>query len=156
MALKDEFPSIEAGFSFVLPSYTWLLSRIEAADNRLNQVITLATTITSAVPALAQTVRPSITFGSGYFVIAVLLFVMGALVATGARLRGAVALPDPGFLYERLDEGVEDFQVNAIYFAGEHYRQNAALARAKSQAAVVATVCLTVEVVALIFWMALG
>ncbi len=156
MALSEQFPSIEAGFSFVAPSYTWLIGRIEAADNRLNQVITLASTITSGVPAIARAVHPDIAFASIYFIVAILLFVGGAVWAIKARLQGAVALPDPAFLYEQLDEQADVFKANAVFFAGQHYRQNAALALQKSNAAVVSTVSLIAEIVALIFWIALG
>jgi hypothetical protein len=153
MALKDDFPAIDAGFTFVLPSYTWLLTRIEAADGRLNQILTLASTITAGVTTVARAVRPNIAFSSGYFVMALLLFVGGAFWAIKGRLEGGVALPDPAFLYQQLDEQDDRFKATALFFAGKHYAKNAELATKKSNAAVVAAVCLTSEIVALIFWM---
>lgn len=153
MDLKDDFPAIDAGFAFVLPSYTWLLTRIEAADGRLNQILTLASTITAGVTTVGRAVRPDISFSSGYFAIALLLFVVGAFWAIKARLQGGVALPDPGFLYQHLDEQDDRFKATALFFAGKHYAANVDLATKKSNAAVVAAVCLTTEIVALIFWM---
>lgn len=154
MALKDEFPSIEAGFSFVVPSYAWLLTRIEAADGRLNQNLALASTITAGVPAVARAVQPNISFASGYFLIAVLLFLAGAVIALIARMKGGVLLPNPAAIYEQLDDEPERFKANAIYFAGTHFQHNVALAQAKLTAAVLATACLVLEVVSLMIWMA--
>jgi hypothetical protein len=154
MGLSQEFPSIDAGFAFVLQSYTWLIGRIEAADNRLNQILTLAATITSGVPAVARAIKADISFVSFYFLVALALFVVGAVWSIKARLQGAVALPDPTALYDALDEEADLFKANAIFFAGRHYRENAALVLTKSNAAAGAMSCLVGEIFALIFWMA--
>src|SRR2546421_350712 len=143
MPLEDEFPSIDAGFTFVVPTYTWLVSRIEAADNRLNQVLTLASGITSGLPALARAVRSDLSFTSAYFLLALGLFVVAAIVALVARVKGRVNLPNPATIYEQLDDQAARFKANAIYFAGEHYRLNAAVAETKLTAAVVSMACVT-------------
>jgi hypothetical protein len=56
------WPSIGEAYTFVVPSYTWLLSRLEAADNRLTALLTVLTTLTLGVPVFARAVRPDIAF----------------------------------------------------------------------------------------------
>ena len=105
-------------------------------------------------PAVARAVNPDIKFVSPYFLVAVALFLIGAVWSIKARLRGAIALPDPTALYDALDEEADLFKSNAIFFAGKHYRENAALVLEKSNAAAGSMACLIAEIVALIFWMA--
>jgi hypothetical protein len=54
--MSDEYPSLELAYEYVLPSYEWAMSRSDMLEQRLQDSITLITTVTLAVPVLATAI----------------------------------------------------------------------------------------------------
>lgn len=50
--LKAKYPSVELAYPFVKDSYDVLLKRIDALDGKIQTVISLALTVTLAIPVI--------------------------------------------------------------------------------------------------------
>ncbi len=151
----EQWPGVSVAYEFVLPSYTWLVARFEAADTRLTVLLTLAATLTIGVPVLAD--RQGISFSSAWFLVAIVSFFLGTLVGLVGRVYGTLKLPDPMLLYERsLHKSEWDFKKDAIWFAGEHFAGNRKAVRQKGNAAAALAGLLALEIICLIFWIAQG
>jgi len=136
------------------PISQFLLARFEAADTRLTALLTVVIGVTTAVPVFARTVASTPTLDDVWF-IAGLLF---ALVATGfgivGRTSGTIRLVNPGVLYEtalHLDEWT--FKKERVYFAGQHFEQNAAAIASKGGYAAIVSGALVAEVVSFSIWL---
>lgn len=158
IAPPDDFsrwPAIDDAYAFVLPSYQWLVSRFEAADTRLTTLLTLGASVTASAPVFARAVRPTILYGSPWFIGAMLAFCLAAVVGVLGRIAGRITLPNPGVLYAKsLHESAPEFRKNAIYFAGQHFDANARAIARKGQCAIGVTVALLVEVLGFAIWIA--
>ena len=152
--LKLKWPSVDAAYLFVLPSYQLMATRFEAADNRLNALLTFAATLTTATPLLAKNVRPDISFSSPFLWLGLILFAIGAGFGLVGRVRGSIVLPDPTVIYEKsLHRSDWSFKMNQIAFAGQNFRKNQNTIERKGNAAIVQTIVLAVEVVAFVAWL---
>ncbi len=153
----EQYPGVEPAQAFVLPSYQWMVTRVEAADSRIQAVVTFVATLTLAVPALGKAVRPWISFDSHWFVGAMLVALGTAVIGVTARTRGALVLPNPRVLYEQwLHLSPWEFQKDAIFFAGKHFDANARLVRAKALAVAVMAGLVVLELLLLVAWLAGG
>ncbi len=61
---EQEWAGTKPAQAYILPSYQWMLSRIEAADSRIHTLLTFVATVTFAVPTLGKAIRPDIPLGS--------------------------------------------------------------------------------------------
>jgi hypothetical protein len=121
----EHWPGVQPAQVFVLPSYQWMVARFEAADSRIQTLVTFVTTVTFAVPTLARALRPDLPLNSGWVVGAVAAGVSVVIVGLVARLRGILVLPGPTMFYEKwLGFSESEFQRNALYFAGKHFESN--------------------------------
>lgn len=93
------WPGIASASQYVLPSYQWMLARYEAADSRIQTLLTFVTTITFAVPTLCRALRPELSLESPWFIKAVIMAVIAVTVGLVARLRGGLVLIAPMTLY---------------------------------------------------------
>ena len=152
---ESTWPSVKVAYDFVLPSYSLLVSRFEAADTRLTTLLTFAATITLGTPILGRSIHPAIPFASGWFIAAMCLFMLSVTVGLIARVCGTLTLPNPAVIYrESLHETEWSFRKNAVYFAGQHFNSNAEAVRTKGNLAVVAAALMIVEIVSLLLWVA--
>jgi hypothetical protein len=106
------------------------------------------------VPAFAVSVKRDISLLSPWFVTAALLYV--AIVAIGivARDWGDLVLLDPGKLYrESLHLTEWEFKKDVVYFAGQHFAHNQALANRKATLSRIMSVMFAAEVVTLLIWL---
>jgi hypothetical protein len=155
--LTDEakWPSVEAAYDFALPSYTWLLSRFEAADTRLMNVLTIALTVTLGMPVFAKNVRPDISFRSPLFWFAITCFVVCSVVALVGRIRGSLRLPNPGTVYKKsLHLSDWQFRKDHLFYAGQDFIDNATAIDRKWHLATIASVAILVEGFTLVCWLA--
>jgi hypothetical protein len=152
-----DYPGIESAQAFILPSYQWLLTRLEAADSRLQALVTLTATVTLAAPALGKALHPNISFRGWAFVLAMILAALVVLGGIGFRVWGALVLPDPAVFYAKWREKTKlRFQADALYFAGQHLQSNTRLV-ARKAAAVTAFTGMFIGELALLFqWLAHG
>ena len=149
-----DFPGIQEAFAFVLPSYQMLLSRYEAADSRLNSLLTTAFAVMSAGPVVGRAVNPDISVDS-WFWAALAAFALTIGVGLRARLRGAVVLPDPMTFYNEAAHETEwEFKRIALHYAGKHFAKNADTIEQKHRMAAVVTGLIAVQAVCFGLWMA--
>jgi hypothetical protein len=150
-----KWPSVSAAYDFVIPSYTLLVSRFEAADTRLTNLLTFGATITLGAPIFAKAVQPAISFRSSWFILAMAAFLLSASIGLVARVCGALTLPNPMLFYQHsLHETDWAFRKNAIYFAGEHFGKNARAIRVKGTLALVAAASIIAEILSFVLWIA--
>jgi hypothetical protein len=138
----------------VEPSYGWMITRMESSFSRIQGLLTIASTVTLGVPAFAVSVKRDISLLSPWFVTAALLYV--AIVAIGivARDWGDLVLLDPGKLYrESLHLTEWEFKKDVVYFAGQHFAHNQALANRKATLSRIMSVMFAAEVVTLLIWL---
>lgn len=153
---EKKWPSVNIAYGFVLPSYQLMISRFEAADTRLTSLLTLASTLTIAVPIFAKNVRSDISFASPFFVLGIVFFLCAGAMGVYGRLTGSLKLPDPMVIYNKSLENSEwEFKKNHIFFAGEAFEYNAQAIRAKGNVAICLTIVLLLEVLAFVAWIAL-
>lgn len=138
---------------FVLPSYQWMLQRIESADSRLQAVVTFIATTTFAFPALAATIRDDITFSGHWFILAMVCAAVAIVTGIVARIRGGVKLVNPDRLYNNwLDYSPWEFRKNALYWAGQDFRTNAVLIGRKALMVTIITGLFIAEMLFLLLW----
>src|SRR2546426_3649416 len=150
---RDQWPAVDAAYNFVLPSYALLVSRFEAADDRLTTLLTLTATLTLGAPILAGSIRKGISFLSAWFLAAMLSFLAGVIIGLIGRAAGKLTLPNPMVHFEKSLRHPEwEFKKNAIYFAGLHFSANSDAIRKKGNVAASVAVFLVIEIVCLICW----
>jgi hypothetical protein len=82
---RAAWPAVDSAYDFVVPSYQMVMSRFEAADNRLTALITFASSITLGGPLFAKAVRPGIEFSSPVFWIAMACASLGVVCGVIGR-----------------------------------------------------------------------
>ena len=78
---EQEWPGAIPAYDFVLPSYTWVIQRVEAADVRIQTLLTFTAAMTVLTTTLAKTAFPMIEFTSVWFILGIGAFLL--LVLTG-------------------------------------------------------------------------
>jgi hypothetical protein len=134
---EERWQGVDAAFTLVAPSHQWLITRTEAADSRLGGLTTAASALLFGVPTFGAALRPSLQASPPLY-IALAFILLAAVISLLARVHGGkLLLCDPGKLYEKsLGDSDWKFKKNAIYFAGQHFRENARTVAVKSGAAV--------------------
>lgn len=152
--LEDIRPSIDLAYEYVRPSYEWLQSRLDAANNRLQYIVTLASTITVAAIVLGKAIFTDISYSSVWIWLTLVTFVLIAAVAMIGRMLSGMKLTTPKKLFEDwLGLPELEFKKDAVYFAGQHFEYNSALVSKKGRFADVATGCLLLEIAFVATWM---
>jgi hypothetical protein len=154
---EDKWPAVMVAYDFVMPSYSLLVSRFEAADTRLTILLTFAATVTLGAPVLAKAMQPNIEFMSPRFLSAVASAMLSVGLGIAARVRGRLTLPNPKKVYnENLHESEWAFRKNALYFAGQHFDLNADAIRRKGNWAIAAALLIILEIILFLPWIALA
>jgi hypothetical protein len=154
--LEAKFPAVGAAYDFVLPSYTFLIARFEAADTRLTTLLTLTATLSLGAPILAGSIRKDISFLSAWFLAAMVMFLASVILGLVGRVSGRLKLPDPMVIFTKsLHHPEWEFKKNAIAFAGQHFAANSEAILRKGNAAACVAALLVVEIACLICWIAL-
>ena len=132
-----------------------MITRMESSFSRIQGLLTIASTVTLGVPAFAVSMKHDISLLSPWFIMATLFYV--AIIAVGiiARDWGDLILLDPGKLYQQSLHLTEwELKKDVIYFAGQHFAHNQALANRKATLSRIMSVMFAAEVVTLRFWLA--
>lgn len=154
---SNQWPSVGLAFQFIEPSYAWMLDRIGAANNRIQQLQTFSATVTFAAPVLGRSLISDLPFESGWLYLALGMFVLTIGLGTYAVWTGTVKLLNPGVLHQgHLHKEPWRFKADLIYRAGEAHRHNGELVNKKWNIAVAMTVCFAVEVASLTAWILLA
>jgi len=131
-----------------------MLSRIESADSRIHTLLGFALSTTLGVATLGRAIRASISLTSIWFLAALGLALAIVVIGALARLRGAVALVNPGKLYQHsLHLAPWRFHADSIHAAGEHFEHNKALVRRKARAVAWMTGLFICELVCVLVWL---
>jgi hypothetical protein len=131
----QESSGVEAAQAFIVPSYQWMLVRLEAADSRIHTLLTFVATVTFAVPTLGRAIRPDIPLESPPLFIALLIALSICGFGLYARTRGGVQLPHPQKFYDRWREkSKRQFDRDALYFAAQAFEDNRRLVEWKADA----------------------
>jgi len=91
--MDQSYPSTDAAYAFVQPSYAWMIGRLDAAESRIQQLQAFSATLTFAAPVLIHSLKPSAQFTSPWFYAALVGFVLVLLLGVLARVLGVVKLP---------------------------------------------------------------
>lgn len=151
----DEWPGLEPAQAFVLPSYQWAIARVDAADSRLQTLMTFVATVTLAIPTLSRGFASAISFSSPWLIAALAVAIWIVFDGLLARTRGALAIVNPMALYnESLKLKKWEFQRDALYHAGKHLQKNVTLVESKAAAVSRMTWLFFLEVALLFIWVA--
>ena len=146
-------PTVSDAFSFVLPSIEWSLQRFAAIDGRIQQIMTVAATLTVMSPIAGRAVFPYIQFLDIFFLAAV---VFGLFIIT----RGAYALTHGGLQLldvepmrrNHLAKASGRFQRDIITVAGRIQNVNGARIDRRAEVAELLARALAAEALLLVFW----
>jgi hypothetical protein len=122
---KRDYPSVDLAYNLAVQSYDTAHKRWEAADNRVQTLLTFTVTVELALPTLLHSNVPQTRFNSLWFVCAVIAYVFSVGIGTYMRLKRGLILIDPKKLYNKwLGFSEWEFKKDFIYWAGEDYEIN--------------------------------
>jgi hypothetical protein len=151
------WPSVQGAQMFVIPSYQFMLSRLEAVDSRLHTLVSFVATVTLAVPAVGRSVNAAVAFRSHWFLAGMTAALLSVCIGFAMRVWGSLALPSPAKIYERtLHLSSWEFQRDTIFFAGQHFDANARLVNTKANGVLAMSMLFLAELACLFLWFALG
>jgi len=152
---EEIYPSVKIAFEFVLPSYQWMLNRLEAVNNRIQILLAFVMTLTFALIGIALNNRRQLDFSSCWFYLAASLFIL--LIGAGivARSWGGIMLSDLGVFYAKwLHLSEWEFKKDMISFAAKQFDWNKSLVNGKANALIGLNILFILEATALIIWIA--
>lgn len=152
--LVEEFPGLDLAYDRAMTSHQEIAARYDAANQRIDGLLTLTSTVTLAAPIVVAATGTGAALRSPILLVAAGLFAVVLLLGVAGRgLAGTVRFVDPFDLYEswlRLDQA--DFKLASIYWAGEHVDHGMRVVWRKSLAAHVMTMLFAIEVLTLLVW----
>ncbi len=141
-ALRSEWPGVEEAYAFVLPSYQWMVTRLEAADSRIQTLLAFIATVSLAMPTLLGAsldqlaVRWALALGA-----------LAIVVGLVSRLLGGVMVVSPDVLWKKWTRRPEwKFKSRMLYYSAQHFRHNKKTGRRKNLAALLMTALFLAEV----------
>jgi hypothetical protein len=150
---EDKWPSVDLAYDIALLSYDWLQQRLDAVTKKTQFLLTIASSITLATPVFAKALLPNISFSSLWFETAIGFFVLTVVVGLIGWMWGGLELISPQKLYEgSLSKSVWEFKKDVVYWAGEHFENNASLVNRRANLAIAVSVFLVLEIVLLVAW----
>jgi hypothetical protein len=154
---QSAWPGVNRAYDFVLPSYQLLMARFEAADGRIQSMLTFAATITLGIPVFGKSINPGLSLASPWLWLAVVTFGCIAVIGVVGRAQGSLRLVDPGVLYEKwLHRSEWTFRKDMIHFAGQDFKDNADAIRHKGNCAVAMAALFIVMVFLFMGWLTTG
>ena len=152
---ENQWPSVGLAYDFAKSSYDWVQNRFDAANGRIEFLLTFASTVTVAAPVFIKALYTDIGFGSSWFKAAIIVFVLSAIVGIAGRMYGGLKLVSPQTLYDKwLSRSEWEFKKDTIYFAGQHFEYNASQVNKKANLAILMSVLLVAEIVFIVLWVA--
>ena len=151
---EDQWPGVHRAYDFVVSSYQIMVSRIDAADNRLQSLLTFSATIAVGVPAVAKSIRPGLNTDSPLVLGALAVFLIIAALGILGRIQGKVRVLDPGVFYEKwLHHDEWTFRKNMVYFSAQHFSLNGITLAKKARYSDWMACAFAVMVILLAAWM---
>jgi hypothetical protein len=154
---ESNYPGVEGAQMFVIPSYQFMLSRLEAVDSRLHTLVAFVATVTLAIPTIGRALNSTASFTSAFFLLAIGLALLAIALGVVVRVRGAILLPDPLACYNEWHHLSKwEFQRDALYFAGQHYHANRDLIHRKAKGVFAMSLIFLAELACLLLWVLLA
>lgn len=137
-----------------MASYQEVAHRYDAANQRIDGLLTLTSTVTLAAPLIVAATGTETDFRSPLLIAAAVLFIVVLFLGVVARgFVGGVTLMAPSDLYQGwLGLSPTEFKLSGVYWAGQHFDQTASVIWRKSWAAHFMTALFVAESVALLMW----
>lgn len=148
------YPSRERAYAAAAVSFRATLDRVKAADDRLQHLQTIASTMLLAVPAVLRAVQPQMDLASWPSLV---IFAAGFAAITLAgfmRSHGKVVLDSPAVLrehYAGMDEA--RFYMDLLHYTAENYEANKRLAALKARASVLISFLVTTQLAVAGAWL---
>jgi hypothetical protein len=149
--LKEIYPSIELTYPLAIASYDVARVRLDAMDNRIQTLMMIGSTVSSALIVLlsGRGLRPA----SGWFILAMLAFLAALVVGTYGRLFGVLGVIGIKTLFDSyLGLAEVEFKKDMIYYAGKTLRENIALIKRKNDLAAWSMALFGLELICLSVW----
>jgi len=161
MSCEDEtaYPSVNEAFSFVVPSYQWALERFERNDSRLQQIVTIAASITVGFPLLGVRLNSDIGTDIDWSLIplAVAVLLGLAIVYHGLSSQTKRTLKLAGLLNlhrEWLSLEKAEFKRDYLFYAGKHQEYNLEAVEWKATQVIRLSYALGAQVLLFLIWIA--
>jgi hypothetical protein len=150
---EDKIKSVDLAYELALTSYDTAFKQLDNMDARIQTLMAFGTTVSLALPAIFMS--KGISFASGWFVAAVLTYILAIAVGIYARLTGDLTLPNPKILHKDwLDFSVQEFKEKFTYYAGEHFDKHTDLSRWKWQLLTLMSLLFLLQGILLVLWAA--
>jgi hypothetical protein len=148
----SQYPSIDLAYDHIESSYSLMLSRFEAANSRLVNLMTWAVGITFAIPLFVKSIFNA-NFNSGWLYASMATFVLLFIVGIIAQSTGSIKLIHPETLYNKwLTDSPWEFKKNLLYFSGQHFNANNSNINRKCVFISIMNALLAVEVILAVIW----
>lgn len=154
---EKQWPGVHRAYDFVLPSYQLLTARFEAADNRIQSLLTFAASFTVAVPILAKAVNDRVSFRSLWFLGALAVFLLMVVLSIVGRVCGSLRLINPGIFEDDPAWLAHDdwhFKRAMVIWAGKDFKDNKYQVWRKGQIALVMAGLFVLMIGLLVAWIA--
>ena len=154
---SEEFPGLHLAYERATVSYQEIAPRYDAVNHRIDQLLTLTTTVTLAAPLIVAATHSGIELVSPLFLTAAFLFVVSLCLGGVARGFGSLTLIAPAELHAHwLGLHEREFKLRGVYWAGQHFEASARAIWQKSWMAHGMTGLLLIETLLLISWIGTG
>jgi hypothetical protein len=152
---QEDYPAVELAYPIALSSYESIVKRIDALETRSQTIMAFAATLTVAVPGI--TAGRGLTFRSGWFITAIVLFCIANIIGVISRLKGDIALLSPFKIYQtELHKTEWEFKKDAIYWAGVNFEHNNSIVLQRHSLVILMSFIFLLEAAALAVWAASG
>jgi len=150
---EDIWPGVALSYEFVRASFDWSLQRIEAATDRLQNLLTYSATLTFTAPVVAKAINDQADYESLFFIGALAIFLVITLAGLWLRNGVAVDLLSANKLYDDLSgQGEWEFKKNLLSYAGDSQDKNLKRINTLAKRTGYLSVLFAVEVVLLAVW----
>ncbi|MEE8337502.1 MAG: hypothetical protein V3R95_05530 [Dehalococcoidia bacterium] len=156
---QGDSTSLSLAFDLSNQSYGLMAQRMDAVNRRLEGLVSLAVTLTIAVPIFATALLDNprrADFDSVVLAGALAAFVISLIIGLTARGWSGLKLLSPQAMQQ--DDWAQlskpDFMKEIIYWAAEHWEHNSTVIYRKSWAAILMTIFFVIELLFFIGWIA--
>lgn len=145
--------SVDLAYEVAVASYDTALKQLDNMDARIQTLMAFGTTVSLALPAIFMS--RGVSFTSGWFIAAVITYILAIAAGVYARLTGEITLPNPKVLHKDwLNFSTREFKEKFTYYAGEHFNKHAELIKRKWQLLTLMTLLFLLQGLLLVLWAA--
>lgn len=149
--LESDYPSIKLAYPIAVESYKIAVSRFDALDTKIQNMMSFALTAFLIIPTVGNFNR--VSFNSWLFATSMFLLIVSLTISIIARKNGRVKLLDPKAIYEGwLHLPPIQFQKDLIYFAGSDFDQTISLNERKWKMNLISLTFFSVALLAGLLW----